>query len=157
GDLLIDEGETAQEAVVYSGNLVVNGTTEGDAVAFGGNIDVTGRVGGNAVAIGGNVHLSSTAVVDGDATAIGGVVAKEEGASVSGNIASVGSGESIKVDVPKIMKRILPPKIIAPTVVGDDNVRVHVNGFIRFLLFFLVVFCVGLFAILLFPERMKRI
>jgi len=156
GDLVITEGQTVQEAVIYGGNLTVNGATEGDAVTFGGNIEVTGHVAGNAVAIGGNVHLASTAVVDGDATAIGGTVSKEEGASVQGNTASVGSGETIRVDVPKIIRRVLPPKVIGPTA-QDDDVHVHATGFLGFLLFFAASFGLAFLAVLLFPERIKRI
>jgi len=157
GNLVIAEGETVHEAVVYGGNLTMNGVTEGDAVALGGNIEVTGHVMANVVAIGGNVHLSSTAVVDGDATAIGGNVSKEEGASVHGNTASVGSVGPIHVDVPNVIKKVLPPRVIGPTVAQDDEVRVHASGFFGFLVFFAASFGLAFLAVLLFPERIKRI
>jgi hypothetical protein len=158
GDLVITENETVHEAVIYGGNLVVNGMSEGDAVTFGGNIEVTGHVGGNAVAIGGNVHLASSAVVDGDATAIGGNVSKEEGATVHGNTASVGSGEAISVNVPKIIGEVMKGSRWGPvTVRRDDDVRLHVGGFIHFLLFFVLTFGLAFLALLLFPERIKRI
>jgi hypothetical protein len=155
---VIAENETVREAVIYGGNLVVNGMTEGDAVTFGGNIEVTGHVGGNAVAIGGNVHLASGAVVDGDATAIGGNVSKEEGATVHGNTASVGSGEGLQVNVPKIIGEVMRGTKWAPIVVQpDEHVRVHIGGFIHFLLFFAATFGLAFLALLLFPERIKRI
>jgi hypothetical protein len=159
GDLVVAENETIREAVIYGGNLVVNGMSEGDAVTFGGNIEVTGHVGGNAVAIGGNVHLASGAVVDGDATAIGGNVSKEEGATVHGNTASVGSGEGLQVNVPKIIGEVIRGSRWAPLTVprDDGDVRVHVGGFFRFLLFFALTFGLAFLALLLFPERIKRI
>jgi len=159
GDLVIAESETVREAVIYGGNLVVNGMSEGDAVTFGGNIEVTGHVGGNAVAIGGNVHLASSAVVDGDATAIGGNVSKEEGATVHGNTASVGSGEGLQVNVPKIIGEVIRGSRWAPIAVhrDDGDVRVHVGGFVHFVMFFALTFGLAFLALLLFPERIKRI
>src|SRR5258708_9872295 len=159
GDLVIAENETVREAVIYGGNLVVNGMSEGDAVTFGGNIEVTGHVGGNAVAIGGNVHLASGAVVDGDATAIGGNVSKEEGATVHGNTASVGSGEGLQVNVPRIIGEVIRGSRWGPVAVhrDDGDVRVHAGGFVHFVLFFALTFGLAFLALLLFPERIKRI
>jgi len=85
----VDEGEVAEVALAFGGNVRVDGEVEQDAVSIGGSVRVNGRVGGEVVAVGGSVHLGPDSEVEGDVTSVGGRVERAEGARVGGRVSEV--------------------------------------------------------------------
>jgi hypothetical protein len=85
GRVVVPQGQTVGEVVVFTGKVQIAGVVEGDVVALDGPILVTGQVSGTIVALDGSVRLGSGAQVGGD------VIAREtvdaaEGASVGGTV-----------------------------------------------------------------------
>ncbi|MCE5313651.1 MAG: hypothetical protein ABFD49_01335 [Armatimonadota bacterium] len=73
GNVVVEKGKTAEDAVAVLGNVTVKGHVTGDAVAVAGNVIVEpgGVVDGNAVAVGGNVIRHGNSVVKGETTVVG--------------------------------------------------------------------------------------
>lgn len=69
GRVLVPQGQSVGEVIVFSGRVVVEGIVRGDVVVVDGPITVSGQVSGSVVALGGSVHLSGTAQVGGDVLA----------------------------------------------------------------------------------------
>jgi hypothetical protein len=76
---------------VGGGVMVQAGETTNDAVAIGGAVQVYGHVNGDAVAVMGDVRVFPGGRVDGDAVSVGGRVSNE-GGEIGGQTTSVGMG-----------------------------------------------------------------
>jgi hypothetical protein len=162
GDLVVSEGETINSAVVYGGKLTVNGEITGDAVAIGGAVAINGHVNGDVVAIGGGVHLGSKAVVDGDVTSVGGEIVKEEGAEVGGNQASIADavlppiltgGGIHSADLKRVIEDLIHSRVPRP--IHEDHMP-H-SGFLRFLIYFALLFGSGFLFFMFAPARMNQV
>lgn len=81
-DVVIKENETAPEAVIVFGSVIVNGRVDGNLVVVGGNAVINGKVGGNVVVIMGYANFGAKAEVNGDTTVIGGHIKTESGAKL---------------------------------------------------------------------------
>ncbi len=86
GDIVVEEGRTADNAISFGGAITIRGTVSGDAVAIGGSVVVEsgGRALGDAVAFGGDVIVRDNASVGGDAVTIGGMLQIAPGGTVGG-------------------------------------------------------------------------
>lgn len=93
--MVVEEDETVQDVVLFSGSLEVLGEVEGDATVVIGSARVSGRIDGDLVVVGGSVTLEPSAVIDGEVVAVGGAVRRKSGATVDGEITQVGIGENI--------------------------------------------------------------
>lgn len=85
GQLLVPEGETAQNAVIFSGPAVIDGSVDGRLVVFNGRTEITGTVDQDVVVFAGDVILRSGSRVGGDVVSLEDPQI-EEGAIVDGNI-----------------------------------------------------------------------
>ena len=67
-DVIVDEGMTVKEVVVFGANITINGTVRKDVVAIGGNIFLgpTAKVGKEVVSIGGAIHKETGAQIGED-------------------------------------------------------------------------------------------
>ncbi len=92
GNIHVDKGELAQEAVAIGGSVRVDGEVSRDVVAIGGPARINGRVGGDVVSVGGSVILGPGAVVEGDVNSIGGRIVRGEGAEIHGATFEGGPG-----------------------------------------------------------------
>jgi cytoskeletal protein CcmA (bactofilin family) len=156
--LEVKENETADNVVVYGGNLVVKGHVEEDAVVFGGNLDIHGHVEGDAHAFGGNVVLHPNASVQGDVSAIGGSVIRNDGAYVEGSTESFGGGNigalvagEVKDSLKKEFRKVEPQEEI------EEEEDRGGDGFPGFLLKFAALFGLGFLGQIFFPNRMKEL
>lgn len=77
GDIVIQENETVNSAVVIGGTVTVYGTVKNEAVAVGGSIHVKdgGRINNDAVAIGGKVRIEDGGIVGGNIIDVGNLIA----------------------------------------------------------------------------------
>jgi len=66
GDVTVPRGETVDDVIVISGDVVLRGHAEGDVVLFGGDALVSGRIDGNLLTFGGRARLLPRAFVGGD-------------------------------------------------------------------------------------------
>lgn len=94
--IVIEEGETSDDVVVFGGSITVDGEVNGDAVALGGSIEVNGPVSGDVVAVGGSVDLGPEAEVDGEVVSVGGKVNKDPAARVEGKISEAAFGSGLR-------------------------------------------------------------
>jgi hypothetical protein len=85
GRLLVPEDETAQNAVIFSGDALIEGTVDGWLVVFNGRTEITGTVGGDVVVFNGDVVLRSGSRVGGDVVSLEDPQI-EEGATVGGSV-----------------------------------------------------------------------
>jgi hypothetical protein len=85
GRVVVPQGQSVGEVIVFSGRVVVEGVVRGDVVVVDGPITVSGQVSGSVVALDGSVHLLATAQVGGDVLAHDRVVVAE-GAAVQGDM-----------------------------------------------------------------------
>ncbi|MEO8422440.1 MAG: polymer-forming cytoskeletal protein [Actinomycetota bacterium] len=85
GRVVVPQGQSVGEVIVFSGRVVVEGIVRGDVVVVNGPITVSGQVSGSVVALGGSVRLSGTAQVGGDVLAHGRVIVAP-GAAVQGRM-----------------------------------------------------------------------
>ena len=90
GDVLVNEGETAEEASTVWGDVTVKGSVKEDVETGVGNIRIEGPVGGDVDAGTGEVRIN--APVGGDVDVGHGDVYLESGANLEGDV-SVGSGK----------------------------------------------------------------
>ncbi len=74
-DVVVEPGESVDEAVVIGGDLIVKGYVAGDAVSVGGDVLVKpgGHVTGDAVSIGGDLEVEPGGLVDGDEVQVGNI------------------------------------------------------------------------------------
>jgi cytoskeletal protein CcmA (bactofilin family) len=85
GRVVVAQGQTVGEIVVFTGRVQVAGVVQGDVVVVDGPVLISGQVSGSVISFDGSVHLAGTAQVAGD------VIAREEvlataGAQVGGEI-----------------------------------------------------------------------
>jgi hypothetical protein len=85
GRLVVPEGQTAQTAVLFSGDAVIGGTVTGWLVVFDGRTVITGTVEKDVVVFAGDVVLRSGARVGGDVISLEDPQIKE-GAAVGGSV-----------------------------------------------------------------------
>lgn len=85
GRVVVPQGQSVGEVLVFSGRVVVEGIVRGDVVVVDGPITVSGQVSGNVVAFDGSVRLLGTAQVGGDVLAHDRVVVAA-GAAVEGRM-----------------------------------------------------------------------
>jgi hypothetical protein len=85
GRVVVPQGQSVGEVVVFSGRVVVEGIVRGDVVVVDGPITVSGQVSGSVVALDGSVRLLGTAQVGGDVLARDRVVVAS-GAAVQGRM-----------------------------------------------------------------------
>jgi hypothetical protein len=94
--IVVEEGESSDDVVVFGGSITVEGEVEGDAVALGGSIEVNGPVSGDVVAVGGSVDLGPEADVGGEVVSVGGKVDKDPAARVAGKISEAAFGSGLR-------------------------------------------------------------
>ena len=85
GRVVVPQGQSVGEVVVFSGRVVVEGIVRGDVVVIDGPVTVSGQVSGSVIALDGSVHLLGTAQVGGDVLAHDRVVVAP-GAAVRGRM-----------------------------------------------------------------------
>jgi hypothetical protein len=90
GDVLVEEGEIAEEVYIFWGDVTVEGSVKDDVETGVGNIRIEGPVGGDVDAGSGEVRIN--APVGGDVEVGHGDVYLERGAQLEGDV-SVGSGK----------------------------------------------------------------
>lgn len=66
GPVVVEEGETAGDVVVFHGSATIDGRVDGDLVVFDGPVEVSGTVNGDLVSFSGPVTLRDGAEVTGD-------------------------------------------------------------------------------------------
>jgi hypothetical protein len=69
GRVVVLQGQSVGEVVVFSGRAVVEGIVRGDVVVVDGPITISGQVSGSVIALDGSVRLLSTAQVEEDVLA----------------------------------------------------------------------------------------
>ncbi|HOK54597.1 MAG TPA: hypothetical protein PKV43_09030, partial [Armatimonadota bacterium] len=86
-DLVIQEGQTVNNATVVRGDLIIKGTVNDDASAIAGDVVVypTGKINGDVTSIMGNVRLQEGAWVGGDVATVGGKLEQAENAVIMGD------------------------------------------------------------------------
>ena len=85
GRVVVPQGQSVGEVIVFSGRVLVEGIVRGDVVVLDGPITVSGQVSGSVVALDGSVRLLGTAQVGGDVLAHDRVVVAQ-GAGVQGRM-----------------------------------------------------------------------
>lgn len=85
GRVVVAEGQSAGEIVVFTGRVQVAGVVQGDVVVVDGPVLISGQVSGSVISFDGSVRLAETAQVAGD------VIARQEvqvaaGAQVGGQV-----------------------------------------------------------------------
>jgi cytoskeletal protein CcmA (bactofilin family) len=85
GELVVAQGQTVGEVVVFDGKVTVNGVVDGDVIVMHGNVAVAGQIRGDVIVFDGDVRLEPTAQVAGNIRAEG-EVAVEDGAQVGGAV-----------------------------------------------------------------------
>jgi hypothetical protein len=85
GRVVVPQGQSVGEVLVFSGRVLVEGIVRGDVVVVDGPITVSGQVSGNVVALDGPIRLMGTAQVGGDVLAHDRVVVAA-GAAVEGRM-----------------------------------------------------------------------
>lgn len=85
GQLLVPEGETVQNAVIFSGDAVIDGTVEEWLVVFNGRTEITGTVREDVIVFAGGVVLRSGSEVRGDVISLENPEI-EEGATIGGSV-----------------------------------------------------------------------
>ena len=66
GSLVVPEGETVENAVIFNGDALIEGTVSEALVVFNGRAEIAGSVGKDAVVFNGPVLVRSGAVIGGD-------------------------------------------------------------------------------------------
>ena len=79
GRVVVPQGQSVGEVIVFSGRVLVEGIVRGDVVVLDGPITVSGQVSGSVVALDGSVRLLGTAQVGGDVLAHDRVVVARRG------------------------------------------------------------------------------
>jgi hypothetical protein len=85
GSLLVSDGETVHNAIIFSGPAVVDGSVAESLVVFNGRTEISGTVRRDVVVFNGEVLLRSGARVGGDVISLEDPRI-EEGATVEGNV-----------------------------------------------------------------------
>ena len=85
GRVVVPQGQSVGEVIVFSGRVLVEGIVRGDVVVVDGPITVSGQVSGSVVALDGSVRLLGTAQVGGDVLAHDRVLVAQ-GAAVQGRM-----------------------------------------------------------------------
>jgi len=85
GHVVVAQGQSVGEVVVFSGRVIVEGVVRGDVVVLEGPITVSGQVSGSVIALGGPVRLLEGAQVGGDVLAHD-TVQVEDGVRVAGTM-----------------------------------------------------------------------
>ena len=85
GRVVVPQGESVGEVVVFSGRALIAGVARGDVVVLEGPVTVSGQVSGSVIALDGSVRLLATAQVAGDVLAHDDVTIAD-GASVGGGV-----------------------------------------------------------------------
>jgi hypothetical protein len=85
GRLVVPEGETVENAVIFSGDAVIDGAVSGWLAVFNGRTEITGTVGEDVVVFNGAVVLRSGSRVGGDVISLEDPQI-EEGATVEGSV-----------------------------------------------------------------------
>jgi len=85
GRLLVPEGETIRNAVIFNGDALVEGTVTERLVVFNGRTEITGTVGEDVIVFNGDVVVRSGARVGGDIVSLQDPEI-EDGATVEGSV-----------------------------------------------------------------------
>jgi hypothetical protein len=95
GSVTVEEGEVAEDVVVFGGPVRILGEVLGDVSSIGGPVTIEGKVGGSVSAVGNTVRLGPKAVVEGEITSVWGRVERAPGSRVGGKVSEIsGSGVS---------------------------------------------------------------
>jgi hypothetical protein len=89
GRVVVNEGETYRDVVIFDGDARIDGHVTGNVVAFNGDVTVAGSVDQDVVALNGRVILTSSAVVGADVVSRD-TIDRAEGASVGGTVTNNG-------------------------------------------------------------------
>jgi hypothetical protein len=100
GRVVVPQGQSVGEVLVFSGRVVVEGIVRGDVVVVDGPITVSGQVSGSVVALDGSVRLTGTAQVGGDVLAHDRVLVAP-GAAVQGRMT-----ESVSFNVGRPLRAV---------------------------------------------------
>jgi cytoskeletal protein CcmA (bactofilin family) len=87
GDLVVLQGQTVGEVVVFDGDVTVNGVVGGDVIVMAGDVVVAGQVRGDVIVFDGDVRLRSTAQI-GRSVRAGGETTVDDGAEIGGSVSS---------------------------------------------------------------------
>lgn len=83
GPVVVRQGETVEDVIVFHGSADVAGTVDGDLIIFDGPAEVSGTVDGDVIAFKGPVTLRETADVKGDVV-VSGTLNAMPGAQIAG-------------------------------------------------------------------------
>jgi hypothetical protein len=127
-DIVVESGDTIEDAVCFGCSIRVHGALNGDAVAFWGNIEITAAVAGDAVAIGGDIRLTRGARVGGDAVAVAGKIERDAEASLGGESVSLpGLGKYILLGILALAMSNVLLVAFAYLIMGRQRVGVLAN------------------------------
>jgi predicted acyltransferase (DUF342 family) len=84
-DIVIDDGEDADDAVCFLCSIRVNGKINGDAVAFLGSIHLNGEISGDVVSFLGDVAMGDQSRIGGDCVVFGGPLRRNGNTTISGD------------------------------------------------------------------------
>ena len=66
GRVVVAEGQTVGDVVIFNGPATIDGTVRGDVLVFNGNLEISGTVTGDVTSFNGDVTLAEGARVGGD-------------------------------------------------------------------------------------------
>lgn len=84
-DIVVERGQTLEDAVCIGCSVIVRGMVKGDAVVIWGALDVTGAVEGDAISVLGGIDLGPGAKITGDAISIGVRIRRDPDATIAGD------------------------------------------------------------------------
>jgi len=159
-------GETAEEVVLFEGDLMVEagGTVKGDVVLFDGDATIAGTVKGSVVLFSGDLVTTETAVINGDCVIMAGAVTDQTTAGLNcTNVKDVAPALSgLLNNIPAIPPVPAIPAIPAAPPIPSVEVNTHDGGgffaqvfgaIFRSLLFGALAFV----AATLFPRHLTRV
>ncbi len=86
-DIVVHEGETAQDIACAFCSVHIHGDVKGDVAVLFGNVSVDAdhSIAGDVAILGGNLHLDSNSLIGGDVAIAAGSLTSAENASVRGD------------------------------------------------------------------------
>ena len=86
-DIVVHEGETAQDIACGFCSVHIHGDVKGDVAVLFGNVSVDAdhSIAGDVAILGGNLHLDSNSLIGGDVAIAAGSLTSAENASVRGD------------------------------------------------------------------------
>ncbi len=94
GSVLVDRDETADDVVVFDGDVTIRGEVTGDVIVFDGDITIRGSVAGDVVAFSGLATLGRRGRVAGDLAYRGDEPVQAQGSQVGGEVKEIEFGDA---------------------------------------------------------------